>query len=437
MIRRTILEWQSIRYGEDEACLPVWAADRLGAVARRSGFGGEEGARVLTLGRTEARAAQVVGVIAAPGCALEILPKIDVGGPGEEAGRIRRQLVHMLAVAWNLPVDAGAMTALGWQRDNPLEVLIGLFARKLADALREGITRRYVGMQEDLPALQGRMNVARQFTTLAASPHRLACRYDVLSPDIALNRIMKAAVRRLLPLSHVSETQRRLREIDFVYADIAEVPVSALRWDEVVIDRTNLRWKELSRLAKLLLGERFQNTSLGAAPGISLSFEMNTLFERYIARLLGRALSGTDRTVHVQGGRLHCLERVSDGQSLFMTKPDILIMHRGRCELVIDTKWKRLSHLAEDPKRGVSQADVYQMMGYARIYRCEKLLLLYPHHAGLADRQVTAHHRIAGGNEVLSMATIDVSGSAGRVVADLRRLVDDVLGVSTPASCAS
>ena len=429
MIRRTILEWKSIRYGDGDDAIPDWAADRIAAVARRSKLGGESGTRVLTQGRTELRAAQVVGVIAAQDCALEILPKIDFGSDGAiNVGLIRRQLIHMLAVALDVEIDTGAVTELGWQKENLLEILIGLFARKLSDALRKGMPRRYVGVDEDLPVLRGRMNVTRQVTSFAFSPHILACRYDALSPDIALSQIMKAAVRRLLRLSCVSETQRRLREIDFVYSDITDVPVRSLRWHEVVIDRTNTIWKELLALARLLLGERFQSTSIGSTTGFALLFEMNTLFERYIARMLQRALAGSSRTVHAQGGRLHCLESIPDSRRLFMTKPDILVMSNGASDLLIDTKWKRLSTLSEDPKQGVSQADVYQMMAYGRVYQCGKLLLLYPHHAGLSGKDGhTAHHRIVGGGEVLSMATVDVSRGSVLVVDSLRTLVNELV----------
>jgi 5-methylcytosine-specific restriction enzyme subunit McrC len=48
----------------------------------------------------------------------------------------------------------------------------------------------------------------------------LACRFDELSPDNALNRIMKAAVTRLLQISRAPENQRRLRELSFAFADV-------------------------------------------------------------------------------------------------------------------------------------------------------------------------------------------------------------------------
>lgn len=45
---------------------------------------------------------------------------------------------------------------------------------------------------------------------------------------------------------------------------------------------------------------------------------------------------------------------------------------------IIDTKWKKLSLGPLDRKHGVSQADFYQLMAYARLYPARELMLLYP-----------------------------------------------------------
>lgn len=425
MIRRTILEWESIDYGEDAGDLrtiPLRAADRIAAVAAASPLSKRAGG-VLEHGRKALRAHGVVGVVAAEGCALEILPKIDFrGDPGETAnGSIRRQLVHMLAVALDIRIDLGQVTALDYQRETLLEILIRLFSEKLVDAVRQGMPRRYVKHEDDLTALRGRLDVTRQFTVLAANPSRLACGYDALSPDIALNRIMKAAVTRLLRIARSADNQRRLRELALVYADIAEVAIPALRWDDVILDRTNERWRQLLNLARLLLGDRFQTTSAGGSSGFSLLFEMNTLFEEYVARMAARAVAGSDLTIVSQGGRLHCLETDSGG--LFQTRPDILVKRGGHIIQVIDTKWKRIARRIDDKKQGVSQADVYQMMSYGRLYDCPRLTLLYPHHHGMGGPEgVQASHRVTGSDHIFETATIDVTVSAS-IVARLLGLV--------------
>lgn len=411
MIRRTILEWETIRYGEAAGEIPAASADRIAAVAAASPLAGRGGGGVIEHGRKGLRARGVVGVIAAQGCALEILPKIDIPGvDGAEAtGSIRRRLIHMLAVALDLKIDAGQVTALDWQRETLLEILIRLFSEKLVDAVRQGMPRRYVEHADDLPTLRGRLNVTRQFTALAVESSRLACRFDALTPDIALNRIMKASVSRLSRIARTTDNQRRLRELAFAYADIADVPVAALRWDEVTLDRTNVRWRELLNLARLLLGERFQTTSVGGSDGFSLLFEMNTLFEEYVARMLRRALADTDLCVVSQGGRLYCLE-TDDRRGLFQTRPDILVKRGDSVVQVIDTKWKRIAARIDDPKQGVSQADVYQMMAYGRLYRCGKLTLLYPHHreAG-CEEGLIGDYTINASEHRLELFAIDVA----------------------------
>jgi 5-methylcytosine-specific restriction enzyme subunit McrC len=405
------LEWEAIDYGNASDEIPANVADRIAAVAAASPLAGRGGGGVLEHGRKALRARGVVGVIAAGGGALEILPKIDI--PGETGiqatGSIRRRLVHMLAVALDLKIDAGQVTALDWQRETLLEILIRLFSEKLVDAVRQGMPRRYVEQADDLPALRGRLNVARQFTSLAVEPSRLACRYDALTPDIALNRIMKAAITRLSSIARTTGNQRRLRELAFTYANIADVPITALRWDDVVLDRTNERWRELLNLARLLLGNRFQTTSAGGSNGFSLLFEMNMLFEEYIARMLKRALADTDLRVVSQGGRLYCLETV-DQRQVFQTRPDILIKRGDAVVQVIDTKWKRIASRIDDPKRGVSQADVYQMMAYGRLYRCNRLTLLYPHHseAGCAEGLIS-DYTVNSSLERLELFSIDVA----------------------------
>ncbi|WP_313326738.1 restriction endonuclease [Sphingobium yanoikuyae] len=422
----TVREWDKLTYGDGEDQIPPHHADKLASLAARSAFAGRGGGGVLDHGRHALRARGVVGILATHDCSLEILPKIDVA-PGEtidhQNAAIRKRLIHMLAVALDLKIDLGTVTDLAWQRETLLEILIRIFCDKLTEALRKGMPRRYVGHEEDLPTLRGRLDITRQFTRHAVNPSRLACRFDLLSEDVALNRIMKAAISHVSRISRRPANQQRLRELAFVYADITDVSVSGLRWDEAVIDRTNRPWRDLFAMAQLFLRGRYQTTTGGTGQGTALLFEMNTLFEEYVGRLIARALAGTEFTVSLQGGRLFCLSAEDSGRGLFQTKPDILIRRSGVVAHVIDTKWKRIASQIDDPKQGVSQADVYQMMAYAQLYHAPRLTLLYPHHPGLGMTEaVHAQHRITGHTTLLETATIDVSSSID-MLPRLRRLL--------------
>ena len=435
MIRRTIHEWERIGFGEDEKTIPEPHADRIAATARASTFSGAGGQGVLEHGRKGLRARGVVGVIATPDCQLEILPKIERGGEsGADNAKLRNRLIHMLSMAWNIRIDAGILTRLGWQRDTILELLIRLFCSKLADAVRLGMPRQYIDLEDDLPALRGRLNVTRQFSTLAVSPQKLACRFDALSPDIALNQVMRAALGKLSHFAQAPDNQRALRELSFAYADVSEVSPGALRWDLIVLDRTNTRWRELLSLARLFLGDRHQQTSVGPIDGHALLFEMNVLFEEYVARLLVRALAGTDLRVSAQGGGRDCLFEGKTGR--FRTRPDLIIRRDSRIVLIIDTKWKRITPRIDDPKQGVSQADIYQLMAYGQVYDCPDVVLLYPHHGGLPLEPVWQRFSIAkrDAQEGLSVVTIDVTGLCRKhEAALLRDLVLDRLNTPVAA----
>jgi 5-methylcytosine-specific restriction enzyme subunit McrC len=393
-------------------------------------LGDSEVERILVDHGQRLRAQQVVGVLAAPGISLEVLPKID----GLEKDGTRINLIRMLARTLDVKIAGGALTPVGWQRRDLLEILIRLFCDKLLDVIHRGLAGRYVRREDDLPMLRGRNDVKRQFSILAASPHRIASRYNELSADIPLNRILKAAVTRLRLISRALENQRRLNELEFALADVSLLPVEQLVQSRVVLDRTNTAYHDLLQLASALL--RGQYPFLGGKEGVgfSLLFEMNRLFEEFIGRTLQSAMKDCGLHVSLQGPRSYALSEIGTNVPRFMTKPDIVVHCCDTPIMLIDTKWKRLAGTIDDPKRGISQSDVYQTMAYAQIYRVKHLMLLYPHHAQLGkDEGVVCEYKVTGTEEVrLSIATIGLT-DLDRISFRIKSLVAEVC----PIRCAS
>ncbi len=404
-------------------------ANLLIAAARAHPLGGDEGTTILRDHFRHLTAGQLVGVIAAPGCSLEILPKIDrletTSAEGHNA--VRERLVRMLDVALGLDIGDGAASTMARQAEGLLDILIRLFADKLLTEARRSLPRAYLEHEDDLPALRGRLNVVRQFTAHAVRPDRLACRFDALSSDIPLLQIMKACVLALRRHARPAETVRKLDELRFVLADIADVSVGALAWHAVRIDRTNRRWAALFGLARLFLKRDWQAThhDLSGGQGITLLFPMNDLFEAYIAALMRRSLLPAGFNGETQGGRVFCLiEEGDQGRRRFLTRPDIIVRDRqsNKPIAIIDTKWKRLSPAIEDAKHGVSQPDIYQMMAYGQIYACANLLLLYPHHVGLGSGPFSTDYRVNGSTARLSFRSINVAQHELGITADLQAM---------------
>jgi len=122
--------------------------------------------------------------------------------------------------------------------------------------------------------------VKRQLTAHATRPDRLACRFDELSEDTPINRVLKAAVLQLSRISRTSDNLRRLGELAsrFEMASPSARPLL----EPVSLDRTNTAFHQVYRLAHLFLSGDWQSTIGGQASGFTLLFQMNDLFEAYI-----------------------------------------------------------------------------------------------------------------------------------------------------------
>jgi len=414
MIPLTCMEGGRVSVGEGQA-LTEEEAKRFLALADR--MGRKLKAKVLTRESDALKAEQVVGVLAIPGRTLEILPKVD-------GGRVRHALLHMIAVAQGMKVADAELAALATQRYDLLELFIQLFVQRLSVAVRRGLPRRYIGREEDLPVLRGRLNVVRQFTQLAVRPDVLACRYDELSEDTPLNRVLKAAVKRLAGVARTAANTRRLAELAarFEFVGDSAYPLR----EPVQRDRTNTAFHDLYQMARLFLADESQTTTRGEATGFTLLFEMNMLFEKFIGRSLQREL-GSDHHVGLKE-KYHSALRDTKCKKLFQLEPDVLIDMPGG--IVLDTKWKRLETNAKEERRklGVKPPDVYQLLAYARAYGAKRVILLYPWHKDLpAAPGIMAHWWAPGpqGEHIpFDIATVNV-GSPETVPATLCEIVDD------------
>ncbi len=292
-------------------------------------------------------------MIATAHARLEILPKIE----GLEIGETRGALMRMIATAWDVPIRDGEIAGHECQDRDLLELLIGLFARRLQEQISAGLSRAYCRREDDLSLLRGKLDTTRQFTKLAAAPQKLACRYDEFTADTGLNRLLLCATTFLRRRSARADTQRLLNEIAAHFEDVSMESASAVLVDTPMLDRIDRRWSIPAKLARLLLSKVYQTAHGGTQDGIAIIFDMNLLFEGYVAAVARKVCARLGYKISTQGPQRY-MARDSENKGAFRTKPDLCV-DRGKGIVVLDTKWKHVDPSL--PSFGVAQADAYQI----------------------------------------------------------------------------
>ena len=374
-----VLEHGRLRVVEDAEDLAPDAItraefDRLG---RADQWRGAAGGAVFDWRAHAVVARHWVGVVQVPGLGVEILPKIeDPGRTGDGVGFARRNLLTMLAVAGDLPLRERDLAELALQRMPVSETLMYLFARRLDEALRLGVEHGYVAEEADTHTLRGRLDLGRQLTRHAERLDRFAVRTERFCEDTPLNRVLKAACRALAGGLASGGALAALRRSLAVLDEVEDVPSEKLA--EVQLTRQNERYRALLNFAQMILSQRSPTASSGRTRAFSLLFDMNRVFESFIARFMERHVMPSfpelDQRTQAKGRSRPLLTRGDVG--VLNLRPDLMLTRGGDTALLIDTKWKRLDPATRAHRP--SREDLYQLFAYAHRFRCARSILLYP-----------------------------------------------------------
>lgn len=423
-----------------------WPADAplLGALERLNEAAQCEYFRV---GRHGLTARQFVGVLRVGGETIQVLPKIDHGAGASDAHpstpsyraaaqSAARNLLHLLSYTHELEVCEADVAALDVTRSTWFELLTRLFAQDLHRLAQQGFQHGYVGHEDNLAVLKGRWLLSRQLTRSPQTLHRFDVAYDEFTANTPLNQVLATAVARLAPRSIDPFNRRLLADLSGWLAEVDKLPrVSAQVFSAIHFSRLNERFRPAFNLARLFLEGQAEQVRGGETEAYAFMFDMNTLFELFVARFLMRHRAAALPTqwqsaaVIRQGERqgLYLARRLPGREQAFHLKPDLMLRGvDGRPLLALDTKYKALR--SDSLKSGVAEGDAYQMLAYAVRLGCPAALMLYPQWGGAAP--VRAQYEVTGFSAQLSIATIDLHRSLDCP----KPLIDEIRAILTPLS---
>lgn len=343
-------------------------------------------------GRTVATVGPWVGVLEVGDLQLELLPKVD---RDEKPARlaedtalttVRGNLLTMLEVAGDVPVRLRGPAATAMRKATLKDALVRLFLEALVAEMLRGEPRAYVTTEEDLGTIRGRLMLKEQITRSAGKEHRFWCRFDELVGDPRIGGRLKAACAVLARRSLGTESRRLLHQARALLDEAPDLAPHAT--EGAHFNRQNERFRDVYRFAGHVLADNAPDLRAGPEASFSLLYNMDALFERFIAKFIERhVLAGDDRPASLLGwvprpqskGHVQYLlyERKGDqvgSRGVLRMKPDLLIA-REQEHFIVDTKWK---HIDPGPDARPGNQDFYQLYAYLKRFNCPRVMLLYP-----------------------------------------------------------
>lgn len=381
-----------------------------------------EGIRIFDIGLRTIRATNWVGSIGIGEYSIDVVPKIDTVDSSKAGYGAMENLFHMVSTAGLIPMAPAQVSQLANSGKPLIAGFLDLYVTALAKEWTRGPIRQYVSVEASRPYLRGKLLFARHLTENTLHKERFFTASDEFISDNPVSRLLKSALR-------VCEAQRlnlgtsvKAKELMCLFDEVSDAELLPAEISRICVDRPIFRYEPIVNLAKLIVSQVSPSGSEVGYPVYSLMFDMNVVFERFIAEELRRAVCGTRCTVKAQISGRSLLRR--DGTKAFHLRPDIGVFADDKVICLIDTKWKLLD--SSQPHDKVSQSDMYQMYAYGKEYDVRTCVLLYPRSAGLAERVATyCHNEENGSKRKVEIRSVDVSSPLGN--GEVRRKLREYL----------
>ncbi len=368
-----------------------------------------KGGRVLSVGVRdpeegvfEVRTGSVVGTLVWPGLHVLIRPKVDLPNVFFLLG-FRGALAHWKEDLFLYQEERDFLRALAWA-----------FDAEVRRSLRYGIARDYLTREETLVAVRGRIDIGRQIRTRQDRVFPVECRYQDYSEDITLNRLIKAAQRRLRGTPGLGpELVRRLHHSASAFAEVSDVEYSPTSLPEVLFTRLNRQWEPATRLAQMILRQEALKDEAGAAVGTSFTVDMKVLFEKFIEEVVREEAIRAGLRLRPQA-HVWLTDRIP-------IRPDLVLESDRKAVAVGDAKYIELEQSAWP------HANLYQLLAYCVALGLPRGLLIY------ASPRAPEVHRVVRAGIELEIVGIDMSLPPKRLVEQARGAARRLVAHGLPA----
>lgn len=304
---------------------------------------------------------QYVGVIQVDGLTIEILPKTDRSNQADTK-KWQQVLLQMLSICNGMRVETSTKAHLKKKHNSVLQVYIDVYLTELEKLIRLGLIKKYSRVQRNQPALKGKLLVSAHIRKNLIKKELLYCEHTVYDKNHILHRILLKGLNIIEHLIPAKE-RNRIRNIQFYFQGVRDLPISTSSIKQLQLHRKSQSYSNALELAKMFIFRYVPDLNYGKDRLFALLFDMNTLWEEYIFRILQR---------YKPDGYKVSFQNVKRFWEYKTIRPDIVIRDGQNNNFIIDTKWKMNAF------KNPSDQDLKQIFTYNLLWGAEKSLLIYP-----------------------------------------------------------
>ena len=316
-----------------------------------------------------------VGVIHFEGEKINLLPKIFYEDNREysenDINVMQSHILWWLSYCRKIKFP-NYQTSLGGKKSDFFEILIYLFSKYTRQLLSNSVYQQYEEINQELPFIKGRLNTNEYIHENIARGnwHKINCTYDAFVFDNLFNRIIKYVAKLLLNVTENSDNKKYLREILFILEEVSDVTVTREDCLRVKFNPMFGEFETVRDYCYLFLNHSISFNYKNNLKLFAFLLPMESIFEDFVFGFIGKEIKGITAKSQISSVYL-------DEENAFTLKPDIHLQIGSR-EILADTKYKILYSEETDPKKGISQSDLYQMISYAIRFKIKEIILFYP-----------------------------------------------------------
>lgn len=315
-----------------------------------------------------------VGILNIGNITIEILPKISLS---DDKNKDKKILLQMLSKCTDLDLNLDKSIDSKIQNYNLLELLANKYIDSLLKEINRGFHFEYIDKEENLNVIRGKLLLNKHIKHNYADKVKAFCGYSEYSSDNLLNQILKLACIRVLNKVYNITIINKTKKTIFDLSNVSIININKEMLERIKLNRHNKRFSQCLELAKFILLNVANESSVGNSSGFSMLFEMNLLYEKYIGKLVKEIWKEKNKKVLLQDKSKYLLLNTKNNRKNFNLKPDIVLCENNIHKLIIDTKWKAIEY---NSKVSYRESDIYQMYAYITSYKeAKRVILLYPH----------------------------------------------------------